>query len=500
MLISMGAGRARILWSNMASFDEIQRALVPLWRSLASLNQDDQTIVVVPSISFWVPPEIAPLLPAYEERYLFLLFLLRQPRARLVYVTSRPVPPPFVDYYLGLLPGVIPSHARGRLHLVAASDDSPVPLTRKILDRPEVLDRIRALVPDPARAHIVPFVTSDLERELVERLGIPMYGSDPRLTTLGTKSSGRRLFAEAGVAMPAGTEDVRSLEDVVSAVEKLRAGRPGLRAVMVKLNEGVGGLGNAIVELGPSTEAEEAVRTMRMPEGTFESFFRLLAEQGGVVEERIEGAEIRSPSVQLRGTPLGELEVLSTHDQLLGGADGQLYLGCRFPADGAYATAITRDAVKIGERLIANGVIGRFAIDFVVVRSGDTWEPSAIELNLRKGGTTHPYLTLQFLTDGTYDAASATFVAPNGDSKYFVATDHAANPAYAKLSADDVFDAVVRHGLHFDLARQTGVVLHMLSALPHGRLGLTAVANSPAEADALYEHAVATFDEEAARR
>ena len=65
---------------------------------------------------------------------------------------------------------------------------------------------------------------------------------------------------------------------------------------------------------------------------------------------------------------------------------------------------ITREAAKVGRRLAKEGVIGRFAFDFVVVRAKDgTWEPYAIEINLRKGGTTHPFLTLQFLTDGTYD-------------------------------------------------------------------------------------------------
>ena len=94
----------------------------------------------------------------------------------------------------------------------------------------------------------------------------------------------------------------------------------------------------------------------------------------------------------MRVTPLGKLEVLSTHDQLLGGPSGQSYLGCIFPADPGYATAITREAVKVGERLASEGVIGRFAMDFVAVRSADgSWEPYAIELNLRKGGTTHPF-------------------------------------------------------------------------------------------------------------
>jgi hypothetical protein len=30
-------------------------------------------------------------------------------------------------------------------------------------------------------------------------------------------------------------------------------------------------------------------------------------------------------------TPTGEVEIVSTHDQLLGGPSGQSYLGCRFP-------------------------------------------------------------------------------------------------------------------------------------------------------------------------
>ena len=55
----------------------------------------------------------------------------------------------------------------------------------------------------------------------------------------------------------------------------------------------------------------------------------------------------------------------------------------------------------IGRRLAELGALGRFAVDFVVVQDNTgAWTPYAIELNLRKGGTTHPFLTLQFLTDG----------------------------------------------------------------------------------------------------
>jgi len=195
--------------------------------------------------------------------------------------------------------------------------------------------------------------------------------------------------------------------------------------------------------------------------------------------------------VQLRVTPVGDVELLSTHDQLLGGASGQSYLGCVFPADPAYSRVITQHAAVLGERLAREGVLGRFAVDFVVVRESDgSWTPYAIELNLRKGGTTHPFLTLQFLTDGRYDAEAGLFVTPQGREKHLVATDHLDSPELRALSVDDLFDVVARHGLHFDQSRQTGVVFHLISCLTeHGRVGLTAVGDSPREAGATYRRA-----------
>jgi len=480
-------------------FDALQKKLIPLWRSIERLSEDEQTIVVVPSLTVDRPGLQGSVIQAYEERFLFLLLLLRQPRARMVYVTSQAILPSVVDYYLDLLPGVIPSHARARLHLVAPLDGSAQPLSVKLLERPRLIERIRALIPDPDRAHLVPFNTTELERDLALALGIPMYGADPRFFHFGTKSGCRRLFAEEGISHPLGEEGLTDLSGVVAAIRRMREQKPELEQVLVKLNEGVSGDGNATVRLGDEA-VEDSVREMsfEVPTVVYDEYVAKLEERGGVVEERIVGEELRSPSVQLRVTPLGRLELLSTHDQLLGGPTGQSYLGCRFPADPAYAATITREAAKIGRRLAEEGVIGRFALDFVTVRKPDgSWDPYAIELNLRKGGTTHPFLTLQFLTDGAYDPETATFTAPSGRQKFFVASDHVESPSYRALVPDDLFDIVVRHGLHFDQSRQTGVVFHMMSALgEHGRTGLTAVAESPEDAEALYERTVSVLDEE----
>jgi hypothetical protein len=494
-----------------ALYDTLQQRMPQVWSGMG-LNEEGESVVVVPSVTLdRVTGGSGSLGQAMEERFLFLLLLLREPRLRMIYVTSMPVAPAVVEYYLALLPGVIPSHALARLSLVPVNDASPRPLSEKLLERPRLLRRIAELVPDRSRSHLVPYNTTTLERDLALALGIPVYGADPRLFELGTKTGCRRLFAEEGVRHPIGFEDLHSLDDVRDATLRLRKERPRARHAIVKLNEGVSGEGNAMVDLAglpePGSADEPAGVAARLhqmaferPDTPFDAYVAKLGQRGGIVEERITGAELRSPSVQLRVLPGGKVELLSTHDQLLGGPSGQSYLGCRFPADFAYARDISADALTVGERLAREGVLGRFALDFVVVDDGHgSWASYAIEINLRKGGTTHPFLTLQFLTDGRYDAVTGLFLTRAGKEKHLVATDHLESPLLRGLSLDDLFDIVARHGLHFDQARQAGIVFHMISCLTeHGRVGLTAVGDTPAQADQLYRRAERILLDEAA--
>ena len=106
-------------------FDRLQARLPQAWEAVR-MNHADESVVVVPSVtSDPNVPNAGSLNQAYEERFLFLLLLLRQPQLRMTYVTSMPISPTVVEYYLALLPGVIPSHARARLSLVSVGDSSP---------------------------------------------------------------------------------------------------------------------------------------------------------------------------------------------------------------------------------------------------------------------------------------------------------------------------------------------------------------------------------------
>jgi hypothetical protein len=102
------------------------------------------------------------------------------------------------------------------------------------------------------------FTVSPLERTLAVRLGVPIFGCDPALLHLGSKSGGRKLFREAGVPAPEGLEDLAGEGDVAEALAELRARDPGLRRAVVKLDEGLSGRatpssGSRAPRAGPSS-------------------------------------------------------------------------------------------------------------------------------------------------------------------------------------------------------------------------------------------------------
>ena len=141
------------------------------------------------------------------------------------------------------------------------------------------------------------------------------------------------------------------------------------------------------------------------------------------------------------------------------------------------------------------GVIGRAGIDFAAVKDGDGWRPYALEINLRCGGTTHPLFALTTLTDGVYDPLAAEYRTRLGAIKHYAATDHLDSPAYRSLTPDDLLDVVAERGLGWDSERETGVVLHMISAIAvAGRIGVTAIGDTLDDARGLYQDVKAAVD------
>ncbi|MBW8878442.1 MAG: carboxylate-amine ligase [Acidobacteria bacterium] len=493
--------------AEIARFRELQPRLQAVWEALMMRDEEPHTSVVVPSMTL-DQSELRKIDGAsfYEERLLFLLIRLRNPRARVVYVTSQPVHPMILDYYFQLLAGIPASHARSRLTLLCAHDASPRSLTEKILERPRLVERIREGIHDRSRAYLTVFNSTPAERRLAVLLGIPLNGCDPDLAHLGTKSGSRKVFRQAGVPLPEGFEDLHGKAEVEEALVELAARRPGLRRAVVKLNDSFSGEGNAIFRY-PEAASRAAVREalhrieLSVANETVEEYFEKFSRMGGIVEEFIDAAEKVSPSTQLRVSPGREVVPISTHDQILGGPSDQVFLGCSFPARNEYRLAIQEAAMRIGEVLAAEGVVSRFAVDFLLWRDDPAaaWSLAALEINLRMGGTTHPYLALQFLTGGRLDRETGLFFSHSGNAKYYRATDNLRSESYRGLLPEDLIDILTENRLHYSLATDSGVLFHLIGAVSEfGKLGLTAIGNSREEADGLYYKTLEVLDRETA--
>ncbi len=450
-------------------------------------------MVVVPSISFPVA-ELAKItaVQSYEERMLFVLLLLRNPDLRVVFVTSAAVDPAIVDYYLRFLPDV--GDARGRLALADVGDASIGSLSAKILARPDVVSRLRALT--PGGGTMLPFNVTPAEVRLAAALGLTLLGPPAHLVRLGSKSGSRKVASRAGVRRPEGSENLFSLEAVAAAISAIRIRRPDAAAVVVKLDNGFSGIGNAILEVdGLAHPLPASKTTFCAADESWPTYAAKVVADGAIVEELLRIPGLQSPSVQLRIHPGGAFDVLSTHDQILGGPENQVYVGCRFPAAVGYRSAIVAEALRVGEVMVAEGVIGSFGIDFLVTPGGDVY---LSEINLRMGGTTHPYWMARLAGEATYDPVAGELVVGGGRRLCYTATDNLRLSQLVGWKPAEVIALVDDAGLAFDPSAGAGVTLHLLGAVPsYGKLGATCIASSPEAADELYVQLVAALTDRA---
>lgn len=504
-------------------FKNLQKHLPAAWQSVQRDPDCERTVVVVPSISL-PPSELAGVAGSvhYEERLLSFLTLLGMPRTQVIYLSALQIPDEIVSYYLQFLPGVTFSHARERLHLISLMDRSDRPLTLKILERPGVIERIKAKIVNPALSYIEAYYNTELERELAAHLGIPLFGPSEGLNVLATKSGARGIFSKLGVAHPKGCGSLYSPEDIAQALLKLRGECPHLRKVVLKLNEGFSGIGCIVLPMscfaGLTDTASVVGALENLPERvcgdvSWPLFSRIMREQGGVLEAFIDTQVKTFPTMQVFINPMGEIEIDSTHERILGGSSSLEFIGCSLPAKACYVGALHRMGMVIAEELAKNGAVGPVSIDFMAVPKnapgigglieGDCyyegdWAVCAIEINLRRGGTTHPLHTTMFLTGGRYAHKTGTFYSQSGHKICYVAFSNIAPPESKGLCPNDIIDIITDAGLHYNSALCSGVIFHMMGALSqYGRLGATCIARTQEEAWELVEETKRVLSREA---
>ena len=474
---------------GMGDFAALQQRLADAWLANQPGSTIDHVVLLMPShsVADSLLTHYAPRVGALEHRYLLAQLLLpTYPGCELIFVLSQEPEPEVLDYYASLRPGG--EEARSRLRVVVVDGDLHRTLSARLLDRPDLIEKLRDHVGERP-VYIQPWNVTELEVQAALQLDAPINGTAPELWPLGFKSAGRRIFADAGVPVPYGHEDLHGVEEVLNALHDVAAARPAARGAVVKLDDSASGDGNVVIGLRSPSGRRASEQHLRQRVEALPQWYLEDLRKGGVVEELIGGVEFRSPSVQLQITPLGDVHVVATHEQVLGGDGGQIFQGCGFPADAMYARDIAKYGLAVGEQMAARGAMGRMAVDFAVaIDEHGRPDVYALEINLRNGGTTHPIAALRNLVPGHYDVEAGQWLANDGDPRVYLATDNMVDVAWLGLSPATVIDAVAKSGLKYDSASHTGVVLHMLSCLAvDGRFGLTAFGRTPEQASALFE-------------
>ena len=476
----------------MHSFAALQEKLPSAWLANQPGANIDHVLVVLPShsVAESLLSHYGPRVRAMEHRYLVAYLLLqRVPHCEMVFLCSQAPEPEVIDYYTSLMPGDAGSAVLPRFRVIVVDDGTSRSVSAKLLDREDLLDEVRASFRGRP-ALIQPWNVTALEVDVALRLQAPLLGTSPDLWPLGYKSAGRRLFQAVGVPVPYGHEDVHTVDEVIAAIADVQAARPQATGVVVKHDDSGAGDGNVVIGLRSPVGGAAKLDEIRERVEALPEWYLSDLRAGGVVEELISGETFRSPSAQVQITPLGDVTVLATHEQVLGGDSGQVFTGCQFPADPSYAPRIALFAHVVGEQLAAKGAVGRLSIDFVVAsdRSGRC-DVFALEINLRNGGTTHPFAALRNLVPGSYDVETGQWTSADGP-RFYRATDNMIDISWLGLPPAAVIAAVAQAGLQFNHATGSGVVLHMLSCLAiDGRFGLTAIGRTPDHAAQLFEGA-----------
>ena len=304
---------------------------------------------------------------------------------------------------------------------------------------------------------------------------------------------------------------------------------------IIKLNQGFSGRGNAIIDLcsiqdtinysGLSFQNKgnsnlETINSiadeieLALPRMVFEcpgmtwlgnnehaGFKDQIKSLGVVAEAVLVGNDLSSPSVQAVIEPQDKashtVRLLSTHEQIL---NGQTYHGCINPALENYREKIIKYTEQIGRELSSHGIVGHFAVDFLVTSNRTMtkkkkWEVQAIEINLRQGGTTHPYSTMALLCGGSSDR-DGIFHTLDGEMRCYMATDSFKDDRLVNMSSAEIIaiiqDKTDEHAkkIVWNNNTKTGVVFHLLSFVSLGKIGFTAIGSCKEEANFLFDQAL----------
>ena len=325
----------------------------------------------------------------------------------LVVVPRRPTPE-VLDYYFSLIPEERRASARARLHVLEVPDPSHRSIAEKLLDRADLVDELRRADRRPARLHRA------VERHRPRGGGrAGARRADQRLgaAAVAARVQERRSPPVQGGGGPGAGRAARTCAPSTTSSPPSRPcapPRPHVAGVVIKHDDSGAGDGNQVVDL--RTPGDLRATLEALPEWYLDDLADGRRRRGAHHRHAVHHPERADRRAARR-----RVVVLATHEQVMGGAGGQVYMGCRFPADARLRRRAGAPRARGGGAAGGARRAGSASIDFAAARDArGRWHLHALEVNLRKGGTTHPYAALRNLAPGRYDEAAGRWFTADG--------------------------------------------------------------------------------------
>lgn len=109
---------------------------------------------------------------------------------------------------------------------------------------------------------------------------------------------------------------------------------------------------------------------------------------------------------------------------------------------------------------------------------------------------------MKLLTGGKYDEELGLFNCPGDEfhQKYYIASDSVHSDNFHNIIPIDLIEIMQKWEYSYNLITKTGAVFHLLGCLSeNGKVGITAIGNSPNEATTIFEGTKSYLIEEAGK-
>jgi uncharacterized protein with von Willebrand factor type A (vWA) domain len=294
---------------------------------LPSLTLDKQELLKVHAVNKKI--NLLHKVSFYEQRQLYNLLMLKNPKVRVIFLSSMPIDEAIVQYYWKFCSSSVSlEDFQSRLSLISPMDSRSISLVEKILSRPLLVQKMKKLNRNSERTCLVCSVSSEYEVKLCEQLDCLLLGFDPKQNYFGTKDGSKKIFRMAKIPFPESSplckNEISFYEETIDLIER----NEKVSMLVVKLNDSFSGKGNAIMELRHLREfmkknkernkiieelKEECSRLTFSADTNWESFRKRINDMGVISEVFVDSVECPSGQGYVEN---GKITMVSTHDQV----------------------------------------------------------------------------------------------------------------------------------------------------------------------------------------